>query len=312
MTFLPKSSEVIEKYLQTSLIEPINEYLSRPKKEIRTQLVKLGYQWAKGDSSLPIPETVNLISDILEVLHAGSLIVDDIQDESRDRRGQPSFHLLHGIPTAINSGSWLYFLSIQKAKALPLTDSQRHLIIDTILDTLFEGHIGQAIDIGTAISKIPRSEIPEICYSAMTFKTGALTGLAMYCGAIAANATPEQAKEIALVGREFGLLLQIYDDLKNLKSCSKKYEDLYNLRPGFIWAFTVEALPEQALKELSDSITNLPDTTEFLSWCTRYNVIEKIKTDLEARKKEFISKQKNIATELNELLKQLELAYEKS
>jgi geranylgeranyl pyrophosphate synthase len=37
-----------------------------------------------------------------EMMHVGSLIVDDIQDESPIRRGGPSCHIMHGMPTAIN------------------------------------------------------------------------------------------------------------------------------------------------------------------------------------------------------------------
>ena len=37
-----------------------------------------------------------------EMMHVGSLIVDDIQDKSEIRRGGPSCHIVHGDAIAIN------------------------------------------------------------------------------------------------------------------------------------------------------------------------------------------------------------------
>src|SRR5512142_2931568 len=46
---------------------------------------------------------------IVEGLHLGSLIIDDIEDESSTRRGGPTLHRQIGVPNALNAGNWLYF-----------------------------------------------------------------------------------------------------------------------------------------------------------------------------------------------------------
>ena len=45
-----------------------------------------------------------------ELMHVGSLMVDDVQDKSALRRGGPAAHHMFGEAIAINSGSAAYFL----------------------------------------------------------------------------------------------------------------------------------------------------------------------------------------------------------
>ena len=45
---------------------------------------------------------------ILELFHNFTLIHDDIEDNSLLRRGEPTLHISHGLPIALNSGDALY------------------------------------------------------------------------------------------------------------------------------------------------------------------------------------------------------------
>jgi len=42
-----------------------------------------------------------------------SLIVDDIEDDSKFRREKPCVHLIHGIDISINAGNFIYFLPMK-------------------------------------------------------------------------------------------------------------------------------------------------------------------------------------------------------
>ena len=44
-----------------------------------------------------------------EMIHVGSLIIDDFQDESKLRRGGPTVHVQYGPALAINVGCSAYF-----------------------------------------------------------------------------------------------------------------------------------------------------------------------------------------------------------
>ena len=43
----------------------------------------------------------------IESFHKASLVHDDIQDGDEFRYGQPTLHIAHGVPTAINVGDYL-------------------------------------------------------------------------------------------------------------------------------------------------------------------------------------------------------------
>lgn len=79
------------------------DILSRPSRQFRARMCALA--WRLGDGVGPIPTALPFL---IEVIHAGSLIVDDIEDGSTQRRGGPCLHLLHGVPLALNAGTWMY------------------------------------------------------------------------------------------------------------------------------------------------------------------------------------------------------------
>jgi geranylgeranyl diphosphate synthase, type II len=59
------------------------------------------------------PEVAVHSAVALELLHNAFLVHDDVEDGSEERRGQPTLHMLHGIPTAINVGDALAILSLR-------------------------------------------------------------------------------------------------------------------------------------------------------------------------------------------------------
>ena len=44
----------------------------------------------------------------IEFIHNGTLIVDDIEDDSSFRRNEPALHLDYGVDYAINTGNLMY------------------------------------------------------------------------------------------------------------------------------------------------------------------------------------------------------------
>src|SRR4029434_9480222 len=101
----------VENILQNALVEPIADLTSARGKRIRAQLVVFGYQLLIADASTsPVTERrCCLAAEAIEFIHAGSLIVDDIEDGSATRRGRPALHLRYSMPIALNAGNWLYF-----------------------------------------------------------------------------------------------------------------------------------------------------------------------------------------------------------
>jgi geranylgeranyl pyrophosphate synthase len=51
---------------------------------------------------------------LTEIIHNGSLMVDDIEDKSLKRRGLPCTYIKYGEDVAINTGTLMYYSPIMK------------------------------------------------------------------------------------------------------------------------------------------------------------------------------------------------------
>ena len=89
-----------------TLMCPIREMILRGGKTWRSYGV-LACMDAVGGDSQPFLHWLALP----ELLHVGSMIVDDVQDHSDIRRGGPALHRLYGEALAINVGCASYFLA---------------------------------------------------------------------------------------------------------------------------------------------------------------------------------------------------------
>jgi hypothetical protein len=86
-------------------LEPFQYLFQMPGKDVRGSLIDCFQTW------LQIPEDkLVLVKEIVGHLHTASLLVDDIEDNSQVRRGQPVSHSIFGIAQTINSANYVYFL----------------------------------------------------------------------------------------------------------------------------------------------------------------------------------------------------------
>ena len=77
-----------------------------------------------------ITDVVRRTAMSIESFHKASLVHDDIQDGDEFRYGQPTLHIQHGVPTAINVGDYLiglgYRLVSRDIDEVGASDSRRH------------------------------------------------------------------------------------------------------------------------------------------------------------------------------------------
>lgn len=234
---------------------PLRDFLARPGKEFRAALVRLGYRIAGGVGEAPVALPV-----VVEILHAGSLIVDDIEDESTSRRGAPALHRQIGLPKALNAGNWLYFWPARLIAQLALPPHTELLLHRGMNETLLNCHYGQALDLGATLGEVPKHELPNVVRTLTTLKTGSLMGFAAASGAIAANAPADVVQTLSRFGRELGVTLQMLDDLGGILSerrAQKGHEDLLNGRLTWVWSWLSECLDTAgfaALRELQAQV----------------------------------------------------------
>jgi geranylgeranyl pyrophosphate synthase len=182
----------------------------------------------------------------VEILHAGSLIVDDIQDGSRQRRGRAALHHLIGLPLALNTGNWLYFWPLTLISNVGLPPAAELKLQHRIADTLRQCHEGQALDLSARISELHPSEIYGLVQVISERKTGSLMALAAVLGSVAAGADDQTIDALSQFGERLGVGLQMQNDLSELTGNAgplKHPEDLLHGRVTWPWAWAAERLP---------------------------------------------------------------------
>lgn len=265
----------LEGPFQKNLGQPLQDLFSRPRKDVRSQLVQLGFELIAGSAPTDPADLQACLacSQAIEALHAGSLIIDDIQDLSEWRRGGPTLHLKYGVPVALNAGNWLYFHAFHKIRESSLDPLLRLQLYELMEQVLREAHLGQALDIGTDVSKLSAIEMIEISKASLEMKSGALMALALAMGGAIAKASHDQLRDLKEFGIDFGVSLQMFDDLGNVRvdrPTLKHLEDLSLKRPSFVWwslaenfshdiprfCFVVEKLP--CTKALGEFLNQTP------------------------------------------------------
>jgi geranylgeranyl pyrophosphate synthase len=237
------------------------DILSRPSRQFRGRLAELSFRMA-GATRQPPP----CLGGIVEVIHAGSLIVDDIQDRSTERRGAACVHLNHGLGRALNGANWMYFWALQMVERLePDTPLVRDRLYRALIDAMARCHLGQSLDLSLAVWRLPRADVNRVVATGTMLKTGALMELAARLGAVVGGAPAEREEALTRFGRRLGVGLQMLDDFGNLTAGSdgnaaKAREDLRNGTPTWPWALAAEGLdaPEfaalqAAAREVADS-----------------------------------------------------------
>ena len=232
-----------------ALLTPLRDFLQRPSKGFRAELVELGHRLGGGGAdALPIELPL-----IIECIHAGSLIIDDIEDESLERRGAPALHRSYWLPRALNAGNWLYFWPQVLLSRTGLSDAARLAAHERMASCLMRCHEGQALDLRVRVDQLPQRETRAVVCAITRLKTGGLAGLATALGAIAADAAPERVEAIAVFGRELGVGLQMLDDLSGVINAARRHKALEDLRHGratWVWSFLAEELDRRAYEAL--------------------------------------------------------------
>ncbi|MDJ0851390.1 MAG: polyprenyl synthetase family protein [Myxococcota bacterium] len=241
-------ADVPRQRLEQALLDPAAEFLARPGKRFRARLVEIGWSLVAPDDPAPIELPL-----AVEILHAASLIVDDIQDGSSHRRGSPALHQTLGVPLALNAGNWLYFWPFELVSAIGLPPERELELRRRMTRTLFRGHFGQALDLSSGVSELDQEEVFAVVRAATELKTGRLMELAASIGAVASGAPSPVVAALERFGLALGAGLQMLDDLGNLdgrRDPSKRHEDLRMGRPTWVWVWLAEQLAPDDFRSL--------------------------------------------------------------
>ncbi|XP_037558932.1 terpene synthase-like isoform X3 [Dermacentor silvarum] len=193
--------------MERAILQPYYYIVRIPGKQIRTKLAEAFNYWLKIS-----PEKCQAVTEIVQMLHNSSLLIDDIEDNSLLRRGVPVAHHIFGVASTINSANYVYFLSLEKC--LQLGDPRATTVFT---EQCLELHRGQGMEIYWRDNYICPSEDDYI--TMVKRKTGGLFGLAVRLMQLFSENKSDFSELIGTLG----LYFQIRDDYANL--VLKEYTD---------------------------------------------------------------------------------------
>jgi octaprenyl-diphosphate synthase len=147
-------------------------------------------------------------ASMIELLHTGTLVHDDVVDDSLERRGFFSINALWKNKVAVLVGDYLF----SRGLLLAVDNNQFELlrIMSRAIKDMSEGELLQ-------IEKARRLDISEeVYYDIIQKKTASLISAACAAGASSATDDAEIIEKMRIFGEKIGIAFQIKDDLFDL------------------------------------------------------------------------------------------------
>lgn len=186
---------------------PYDYVISHPGKDFRAQLIGAFNTWLE----VP-PQSLEIITKVVGMLHESSLLVDDVQDSSELRRGYPVAHNIFGVAQTINSANYIYFSAL-----LELQKLNNPQVISIFAEELVNLHRGQGMDLFWRDNLTCPTEDDYL--EMVGNKTGGLFRLGIKLMQAESKTGIDCLPLVNLVG----LIFQIRDDYMNLSS--QEYSD---------------------------------------------------------------------------------------
>jgi geranylgeranyl diphosphate synthase type II len=161
----------------------------------------------------------------LELLHNAFLVHDDVEDESDERRGRPTLHVLHGVAAAVNVGDALAMLGLRALIDARWTLGRRLAghVLEEAERMARESIEGQAVEIGWRRDNAVT--LGEADYLEMVLKKTCwyTTIFPSRVGALIGTRRAPAPDRFIRFGFFLGAAFQIQDDLLNLAGDERRY-----------------------------------------------------------------------------------------
>jgi octaprenyl-diphosphate synthase len=169
-------------------------------KRLRPALLLLSARFAGGGGKTAIQ-----LGAVVEMLHAATLVHDDVIDVAQTRRGRPSANVQWGNHTCVLAGDWVYMQAFQVA----LRERNFH-VLDLLIgltQMMVEGELIQ-------LDRIGRIGITEAdCMELVDRKTACLFSACAKLGSVAAGADTQAEEKLGEFAWNLGMAFQLIDDM---------------------------------------------------------------------------------------------------
>eukprot|EP01017_Pseudomicrothorax_dubius_P025223 TRINITY_DN26_c0_g3_i2.p1 TRINITY_DN26_c0_g3~~TRINITY_DN26_c0_g3_i2.p1 ORF type:complete len:329 (+),score=87.31 TRINITY_DN26_c0_g3_i2:73-987(+) len=163
---------------------------------------------------------VAAVAGLCEIVHNGTLVIDDIQDSSKFRRGKPCVHHIYGIDLGTNASNFAYFLPVQTCilQNPQFTAAQKSAMLNAYFEEMISVHLGQGWDIYWHNLKEIDSFLPneENYLQMVSHKTGVLPRLGARLTGMALGLPNDTLNKVTRFAQNIGVGFQIQDDILNL------------------------------------------------------------------------------------------------
>jgi octaprenyl-diphosphate synthase len=199
----------LETVASVEVVTQIGQYLQESGgKRLRPSLLLLASKLIGGTGRTG--ESAIHLGAVVEIIHAATLVHDDVIDDARTRRGRPSSNARWGNHTSVLAGDWLYMEAFQVA----LRERNFH-VLDLLIgltQMMVEGELLQ-------LDRIGRIEVTEAdCMELVDRKTACLFSVCAKLGALVAGADSQTEERLGDYAWNLGMAFQLVDDLLDFTS----------------------------------------------------------------------------------------------
>jgi len=196
--------------------------LSQSGKRIRSLCVLLSTKMGEGAN----PEHTHRLAIACELVHAATLLHDDVLDEGDIRRGAPASRVLFGNSVSILAGDHLLIEALKQVES-----TEQYALLRSLLET-----IGQMVE-AEAIQLERRGRFDpsrDTYLKVIDGKTAGLFRWGLQAGATLGGLSDEAVHHIGEVGHALGMAFQVTDDILDLTGdpTTMGKESLSDLREG--------------------------------------------------------------------------------
>lgn len=220
---------------------------------------------------------------VVELIHAATLIHDDVIDTADTRRGRPSTNAIWGNHTSVLAGDWLYMQAFQIA----LRERNFHVLdmLINLTQMMVEGELLQ-------LERIGKIDISEADYMQLIDrKTACLFSVCAKLGAHVGAATDEAENRLGEFAWNLGIAFQLVDDVLDFTA----HESILgkpvgnDLREGKVTLPLIYALAEATPQEREKVATVLREQNykrvpfkEIRAFLDRHKGIERVRERAQA------------------------------
>ena len=266
----------VESVASVDAVTAIGQYLqSSGGKRLRPTLVLVCSKLFNGGAS---SSTAIQLGAVVELLHAATLVHDDVIDAAETRRGRPSSNVKWGNHTCVLAGDWLYMQAFQIA--LRERDFQILDLLIGLTQMMVEGELLQ-------LDRIGKIDVTEAdCMELVDRKTACLFSVCARLGALAGRADQQTQERLGEYAWNLGMAFQLVDDVLDFTAREKTLGKPVggDLREGKVTLPLVYALERAtpAERRLVETILlqrNYEEVrfSQILSLLEKYRGIERVK-----------------------------------